>query len=191
MRLSTRKTWRDSALLLKEFANNSQFIAITDNKRTVAGADVLYGVTMEESGVSKLVAVLWKTRSEVKLSLRLPRSREDQGGPALPRKRRGSARGAAPRCLHCGRGRGLSRHHADRSDGFIQRSGASGSGVTKAAPVGARVSFPRQSEPSIDDLSFPRCPPPTARPRPLILFGRVFIDGAGRTWRGSGFRPGR
>ena len=43
--------------LLKEFANNSQFIVITHNKRTVAGADVLYGVTMEESGVSKLVAV--------------------------------------------------------------------------------------------------------------------------------------
>ena len=43
--------------MLKEFASNSQFIVITHNKRTVAGADVLYGVTMEESGVSKLVAV--------------------------------------------------------------------------------------------------------------------------------------
>ena len=43
--------------LLKEFSQNSQFIVITHNKRTVAGADVLYGVTMEESGVSKLVAI--------------------------------------------------------------------------------------------------------------------------------------
>ncbi len=43
--------------LLKEFASNSQFIVITHNKRTVAGADVLYGVTMEESGISKLVAI--------------------------------------------------------------------------------------------------------------------------------------
>ena len=43
--------------LLKEFSTNSQFIVITHNKRTVAGADVLYGVTMEESGVSKLVAI--------------------------------------------------------------------------------------------------------------------------------------
>jgi chromosome segregation protein len=43
--------------LLKEFSANSQFIVITHNKRTVAGADVLYGVTMEESGVSKLVAI--------------------------------------------------------------------------------------------------------------------------------------
>jgi chromosome segregation protein len=43
--------------LLKEFSTNSQFIVISHNRRTVAGADVLYGVTMEESGVSKLVAV--------------------------------------------------------------------------------------------------------------------------------------
>ena len=43
--------------LLKEFSTDSQFIVISHNKRTVAGADVLYGVTMEESGVSKLVAV--------------------------------------------------------------------------------------------------------------------------------------
>ena len=43
--------------LLKEFSANSQFIVITHNKRTVAGADVLYGVTMEESGVSKMVAI--------------------------------------------------------------------------------------------------------------------------------------
>jgi chromosome segregation protein len=48
--------------MLKEFASNSQFIVITHNKRTVAGADVLYGVTMEESGVSKLVAVRLENR---------------------------------------------------------------------------------------------------------------------------------
>ncbi len=43
--------------LLKEFSANSQFVVITHNKRTVAGADTLYGVTMEESGVSKMVAI--------------------------------------------------------------------------------------------------------------------------------------
>ena len=48
--------------MLKEFASNSQFIVITHNKRTVAGADVLYGVTMEESGVSKLVAIRLENR---------------------------------------------------------------------------------------------------------------------------------
>jgi chromosome segregation protein len=49
--------------LLKEFSTNSQFIVITHNKRTVAGADVLYGVTMEESGVSKLVAIRLENRT--------------------------------------------------------------------------------------------------------------------------------
>jgi chromosome segregation protein len=48
--------------LLREFSNHSQFIVITHNKRTVAGADVLYGVTMEESGVSKLVAIRLENR---------------------------------------------------------------------------------------------------------------------------------
>jgi len=43
--------------MLREFSNTSQFVVITHNKRTVAGADVLYGVTMEESGVTKLVGI--------------------------------------------------------------------------------------------------------------------------------------
>ena len=50
--------------LLKEFSHHSQFIVITHNKRTVAGADVLYGVTMEESGVSKLVAIRLESREK-------------------------------------------------------------------------------------------------------------------------------
>jgi chromosome segregation protein len=50
--------------LLKEFSAHSQFIIITHNRRTVAGADVLYGVTMEESGVSKLVAIRLENREQ-------------------------------------------------------------------------------------------------------------------------------
>src|SRR5208282_4125602 len=50
--------------LLKEFSAHSQFIVITHNKRTVARADVLYGVTMEESGVSKLVAIRLENREQ-------------------------------------------------------------------------------------------------------------------------------
>jgi chromosome segregation protein len=38
-------------------ADRSQFIVITHKKRTMAAADALYGVTMQESGVSKQVSV--------------------------------------------------------------------------------------------------------------------------------------
>jgi chromosome segregation protein len=43
--------------VLERFVEQSQFIIITHNKRTIAKADVLYGVTMEERGVSRLVGM--------------------------------------------------------------------------------------------------------------------------------------
>jgi chromosome segregation protein len=43
--------------VLREFLDRSQFIIVTHSKRTMASADVLYGITMQESGVSKKVAV--------------------------------------------------------------------------------------------------------------------------------------
>ena len=42
---------------LSGFANVSQYIVITHNKKTVLGANTMLGVTMEESGVSKLIAI--------------------------------------------------------------------------------------------------------------------------------------
>ena len=43
--------------LLKKFENNTQFIIVTHNKKTMASSQALYGVTMEEEGVSKLIPV--------------------------------------------------------------------------------------------------------------------------------------
>ncbi len=43
--------------LMLEMAKTSQFLLITHNKGTIEVADTLYGVTMEDSGVSKLVTV--------------------------------------------------------------------------------------------------------------------------------------
>jgi chromosome segregation protein len=43
--------------LIRELTDRSQFIVITHNKRTMQIADTLYGVTMEEPGISKLVSV--------------------------------------------------------------------------------------------------------------------------------------
>src|SRR5690606_18163749 len=43
--------------IVREMTDRSQFIVITHNKRTMEAADKLYGVTMQEAGVSKLVSV--------------------------------------------------------------------------------------------------------------------------------------
>ncbi len=43
--------------LVREMSRHSQFILVTHNKSTMESADTLYGVTMEEAGISKLVSV--------------------------------------------------------------------------------------------------------------------------------------
>ncbi len=50
--------------VLQRFIDHSQFIVITHNKRTIGMADVLYGVTMEEHGISKIVSVKFHKATE-------------------------------------------------------------------------------------------------------------------------------
>jgi len=50
--------------VLKEFQEWTQFIVVTHNKRTMSGAEVLYGVTMEEAGVSKRMSVRFEDIGE-------------------------------------------------------------------------------------------------------------------------------
>jgi chromosome segregation protein len=46
--------------LLKEYAGKSQFIVITHSKITMEMADILYGITMEEAGVSRIISAKFK-----------------------------------------------------------------------------------------------------------------------------------
>jgi chromosome segregation protein len=50
--------------VIREFQEWTQFIVVTHNKRTMSGADVLYGVTMEEAGISKRMSVRFEDISE-------------------------------------------------------------------------------------------------------------------------------
>lgn len=63
--------------ILERFTEQSQFVVISHNKRTIARADYLYGVTMEQKGVSKLIGMRF--------------ARADEGGASTA-----SAGGAAP-----------------------------------------------------------------------------------------------
>jgi chromosome segregation protein len=49
--------------MIRQFSDNSQFIIVTHNKQTMAAVDVIYGVTMQEPGVSKLVPVDFRSLS--------------------------------------------------------------------------------------------------------------------------------
>jgi chromosome segregation protein len=59
--------------VLREFLDRSQFIIITHSKRTMAFADVLYGVTMQESGVSRRMSIRFEDWAE---------EEQQQGEPA-------------------------------------------------------------------------------------------------------------
>ncbi len=68
--------------VLERFVEQSQFIIITHNKRTIAKADILYGVTMEERGVSKLVGMKLTAPQQISAEV------ASNGGERSPTQRR-------------------------------------------------------------------------------------------------------
>ncbi len=63
--------------ILQRFVVQSQFVVVSHNKRTIGMADALYGITMEEHGVSKVVSVKFSPREEAERRS-LEKSREEQ-----------------------------------------------------------------------------------------------------------------
>ncbi|MDR1863081.1 MAG: AAA family ATPase [Treponema sp.] len=59
--------------VLREFGSSSQFIVITHNKKTVTCADTLLGVTMEESGITKMISMRLKNSG-------VPEGSAEEGG---------------------------------------------------------------------------------------------------------------
>ena len=53
------------AQYLRRMAAKSQFIAITHRRGTMEGSDMLYGVTMQDQGISKLLAMKMEEAAEV------------------------------------------------------------------------------------------------------------------------------
>ena len=83
---------------LKSFSDMSQYIVITHNKKTVLGASSMLGVTMEEFGISKIIALkldqdFSKAKQEVKENPPIDADYEEIGAeegiiiPSRPQKR--------------------------------------------------------------------------------------------------------
>ncbi len=51
--------------MIKQFSNETQFLMVTHNKKTMTAADTLYGITMQEEGVSKVVSVKFNQEEEL------------------------------------------------------------------------------------------------------------------------------
>ena len=60
---------------LESFANVSQYIVITHNKKTVMGASTMLGITMEESGISKIIAL--RLDEDVRIGAKIDRTEDD------------------------------------------------------------------------------------------------------------------
>ena len=56
------------ANLITELSSHTQFILITHNKNTMEIASALYGVTMEEPGISKIIGVDFRRKQQAKAS---------------------------------------------------------------------------------------------------------------------------
>ena len=91
--------------MLRRFSDRTQFVVITHNKKTMEAAEALYGVTMQELGVSRLVSVRFDAgprpaateRGEQRASCRARTSWRRRAAGLARRDRRREPLGPAPR----------------------------------------------------------------------------------------------
>ena len=85
---------------LKDFLGHSQFLIITHNQHTIAGSDIVYGVTQQEKGISKIVSMRLKEIGMKELPEGAPESaptvEEESEKPKRVRKKKADAGGAVP-----------------------------------------------------------------------------------------------
>jgi chromosome segregation protein len=118
------------AALLREFQNKTQYLIVSHNKRTMEAADVMYGVTMEEKGVTQLVSVNFKKgRTPDREAHRLKVAQ--QGPYAAPEAPAESAEAVAV---------------AERPEGIAAAEPATDSAPAGAAPADAALDAPDAPE---------------------------------------------
>ncbi|HPS07937.1 MAG TPA: chromosome segregation protein SMC, partial [Kiritimatiellia bacterium] len=85
---------------LKDFLAHSQFLIITHNQHTIAGSDLVYGVTQQEKGISRIVSMRLKEIGVKELAMDAPEAAptievEDEK-PKRSRKKKAAAAAAEP-----------------------------------------------------------------------------------------------
>ena len=79
---------------LKDFLTHSQFLIITHNQHTIAGSDIVYGVTQQEKGISKIVSMRLKEIGVKELAVGSPEAAptvEEDGKVKRSRKKKAAA----------------------------------------------------------------------------------------------------